>query len=91
MKDIINKVSTDTGIPKDIVEKTFKAYWLYIRNSIQELPLKEDLSKEEFLLLRTSFNIPSLGKLSCTYDKYLGIKEKFENIKILRKRNEKVD
>ena len=34
MKDIINKVSTDTGIPKDIVEKTFKAYWLYIRNSI---------------------------------------------------------
>lgn len=87
-KEIINKVSKDTGIPVEIVDKTYKSFWLYIRNSVQELPLKENLTESEFLSLRTNFNIPSLGKLCCTYPRYIRIKERFNYIKSFRKRNE---
>lgn len=87
-KDLINKVSKDTGISYDIIDKAYKAYWVFIRNTIQELPLKDNLSEEEFSKLKTNFNIPSLGKLSCTYTRYKGVKDKFNNIKKLRENNE---
>ena len=40
-----------------------------------------NLSEEEFNKLKTNFNIVSLGKLSCTYDRYKRIKlrEKYKN------------
>lgn len=87
-KDILEKVSKDTNLPVEVVDKTYKAFWSFIRKSVQELPLKDNLSEREFLNLRTNFNIPSLGKLTCTYDKYSRIKNRFENINNLRKRNE---
>lgn len=76
--DIIKKVSDELGINKDLVDKTYKAYWLFIRESIQSLPLKDNLSKEEFSKLKTNFNIPSLGKLTCTYDRMMYIKDKYK-------------
>lgn len=88
-KDTINKVAISNNIPVEIVDKAYKSFWLYIRNSIQKLPLKENLSEQEFLLLRPNFNIPSLGKLTCTYKRYKGVKERFKYIKEIRKRNEK--
>lgn len=90
-KDIIKEVSKITGIPTEVVDKTYKAFWLYIRDSIQKLPLKEELTEDEFLTLRTNFNIPSLGKLTCTYDRYKGVISRFKYIKELRNKNEKVD
>lgn len=90
-KEIISKVSQDTGLPENIIDKTYKAYWLFIRETIKDLPLKEDMSEEEFLGLRPNINIPSLGKLCCTYERYKGIKKRFEYIKKLRSRNEKAD
>jgi hypothetical protein len=86
--EIVDKVSTDTGIPAEVVDKAYKAFWSFIRNSVQELPLKGELSETEFLSLRPNFNIPSLGKLTCTYPRYLGVKEKFNHIKKLRKNEE---
>ena len=76
--DIFGKVSNKTGIPVEIVEKTYKMYWEFIKQSIQELPLKDDLSEEEFANLKTNFNIPSLGKLNVTYDRYIGVKKKYK-------------
>ena len=83
-KDIIKEVSKITGIPTEVVDKTYKAFWLYIRDSIQKLPLKEELTEGEFLTLRTNFNIPSLGKLCVTYDRYKGVKARFKYIKSLK-------
>lgn len=85
-KEIINLVSNNLGIAPDIVDKTYKSYWLYVKNAIQELPLKKDMSEEEFNKLRSNFNIPSLGKLTCTYKRYRGIKDKFNYIKKLREK-----
>lgn len=85
--NIVDKVSKDLQLPYNIVDKTYKAFWLYIRNTIQELPLKEDLNEAEFSMLKLNFNIPSLGKLTCTYDRYKNIKNRFNCIK----KHEEVD
>lgn len=83
-KNIILSVSKDLEISPDVVEKVYRAYWLYIKTTIEALPLKEDLTEEEFSKLRTNFNIPSLGKLSCTLDKYKGTKSRFKLIEKFR-------
>lgn len=87
-QEIVHKVSEDTGISVEVVDKAYKAFWSYIRNSVQELPLKEELTETEFLSLRPNFNIPSLGKLCVSYDRYKGVKAKFEHIKKLRARED---
>lgn len=83
-RDIYLDVSRTLNISPEVVEKVYKAYWQYIKSTIQALPLKEELTEEEFSKLRTNFNIPSLGKLSCTLDKYKGTKKRFQLIGKLR-------
>ena len=80
-KNIILSVSKDLGISPDVIEKVYRAYWLYIKTTIEALPLKEDLTEEEFSKLRTNFNIGSLGKLFVTYKHYVGIKKRFEYLR----------
>lgn len=89
--DIINKVSENTGIHSDTVNKIYKAYWCIIRKHIENLNLKEDLSEEEFSKIQTNINIPSLGKLTCTYNRYKKVRERFKRIKKLRDDNKKTD
>lgn len=86
--DIIGKVSKELNLPKELVDKTYKAYWLFIRDTIQALPLKHNLNEEEFSNLKTNFNIPSLGKLNCTYSRVLGVKKRYEYIRKLRSNKE---
>jgi len=80
-EDIIDTVSMDTGLPKDLVERTYKAYWKAVRKHICSLPLKEELTDEEFQRLRPNVNIPSIGKLYVTLDRYRNIKKRFHSIK----------
>ena len=87
--DIVGKVSRELNLPKLLVDNTYKAYWLFIKNHIQSLPLKENLNEEDFAKLKTNFNIPSLGKLSCTYDRMLGMKKRYKLIKQIREKNVK--
>lgn len=62
------------------MDRTYKAYWKMVREHIKGLPLKEDLTEEEFLQLQPNVNIPSIGKLSVTLDRYRSIKKKFKHI-----------
>lgn len=89
--EIVNKVAGDTGLSSEVVDRTYKAYWMSIRSMISELPLKDDMNEEEFNRLRTNFNIPSLGKLACNYQRYTGVKKRFEHIKRLREKNYEKD
>lgn len=84
--DIIGKVSSELNLPAKLVDRTYRAFWLFINQSIQSLPLKEDISEEDFAKLKTNFNIPSLGKLSCTYDRMTGVKARYKIIKKLREK-----
>lgn len=82
---IFEIVAKKLNLPVEIVEKTYKAYWQFIRTKIQELPLSEkDITEEQFNELKTNFNIPSLGKLNCTYERYVNIMKNFEYIRKLR-------
>lgn len=82
--DIIGKVSQEMGLPPEVVDTAYKSYWKFIKQTIQSLPLKDDISEEDFTKLRTNFNIPSLGKLTCTFDRMVGVKKRFKYIKKLR-------
>lgn len=84
--DIIGRVSEELNLPKEVVDKTYKAFWMFINKHIQSLPLKENLNEKDFAKLRTNFNIPSLGKLTCTYDRMLGVKKRFNFIKQIREK-----
>lgn len=84
--DIIKKVSEELNLPNDIVDRTYKSYWLFIKQHVQSLPLKENITEEEFNKLRTNINIPSLGKLCVTWDRLVGCKKRFKIIKELREK-----
>lgn len=84
--EIIDKVAKELNLPKEVIDRTYKAFWLFINQSIQSLPLKENLNEEDFNKLKTNFNIPSLGKLTCTYDRMLGVKKRFKLIKQIREK-----
>ena len=83
-QEILKEVSKELNIPEEVVKEAYESYWLFIRQSIVALPLKQDLSLDDFNKLKSNFNIPSLGKLSCTYDRMVGVKERFKYINKIR-------
>ena len=83
-KEIILDVSRNLDLSPDVVEKVYKAYWSFIKETIQALPLKDNLSEEEFSTLKTNFNVPSLGKLCVTWNRFVRCKKRYELIKKLR-------
>ena len=84
--DIISKVSKELNVPIELVENTYKAYWNFIRATIEDLPLKTELSQEKYRNLRTNINIPSLGKLYVTWNRYIGIRNRFNIINKIRQK-----
>lgn len=88
-EQILESVANEAQLPVDLVRKTYRAYWQFIRDTIQQLPLKEDISEEDFKKIKTNFNVPSLGKLYCTRDRYLRVRKRFEYINNLREKDAK--
>ena len=82
--EIISAVSKELNIPKEVADLAYKSYWMFIKQTIQGLPLKENINEEDFSKLRTNFNVPSLGKMVCTFDRMMGVKKRFNYIKKLR-------
>lgn len=78
---VISKVSESMGLSRTLVDRAYRAYWRAIREHIISLPLKEDLSDKEFLKLQPNINIPSIGKLYVTLDRYHGMKKYYKNYK----------
>lgn len=85
-EEIYRAVSLETGIPEKVVKESYRLFWRFIRETISALPLKDDLTEEQFRELRTSFNVPSLGKLVCTYDRYIGMKKRHQYLLGLKNR-----
>lgn len=83
-KEIIESLSQESGIPEEVVDAAYISFFEFVREKINSLPLKDELTEEEFNSLKTNFNIPSLGKLHCTYDRYLKMKEQMTYLKKLR-------
>lgn len=73
---IYSQVAGDISLPVSVVEKVYNSFWLFIKTKIKELPFDRVVPEQEFQTLRTSFNIPALGKISCDYKRYQGIVKK---------------
>jgi len=82
--DIEKEVSQKLNIPEDVVDAAYKSFYEFVKEKITELPLKDELSEEEFSKLKTNFNIPSLGKLHCTYERYTKVKERLKYVNKLK-------
>lgn len=83
-QEILKKVAIELNLPVEVVKLAYESHWAFIRETITSLPLKESLNEEEFSKLRTNFNIPSIGKMSVTWKRYLGKKKQWEVIKSMR-------
>lgn len=74
-EDIYEKVGKDLELPAKVVKGAYEGYWLFAREHIKSLPLKDPtLTEEEFVKLRPSVNFPSLGKLAYPLYKFKTIK-----------------
>lgn len=56
------------GIAPQLVINTYKAFWKHIKTNIETLPLKEEITEEEFKSYKTNYNLPYIGKLYCNYE-----------------------
>lgn len=75
LDEAIAEVAKNMGLPKCFVNKVYRAYWRSVREHIIALPLKDDLSDKEFSKLQPNVNIPSIGKLYVTLDRYKRVKK----------------
>lgn len=79
LNNIYKQVAQELNLSYEQVSQSYRGFWLFIKTSIEKLDLHKKLSEDEFNKLRTNFNIPSLGKLVCTYDYYLKIFKRIKN------------
>lgn len=73
MNNIYIEISNKLNLPIEVVKLAYISYFEFIRKSISELPT---LNVENFKNYRTSFNIPSIGKLYYNEKQLKKIQEK---------------
>ena len=94
-KQIIKQVAKELNLPEDLVRNTYKSYWKVIRQIIESNDIKYSkdsiLTAKEFNSKQMNINIPSIGKLNCTYDKYQKTIAKFNLINNIKRREDAKD
>ena len=94
-KQIIKQVAKELNLPEDLVRNTYKSYWKVIKQIIESNNIKYSkdsiLTAKEFNSKQMNINIPSIGKLNCTYDKYQKTIAKFNLINNIKRREDAKD
>lgn len=80
-EQIIKEVSQETDIPEEVIKLAYKSSFQFIRNTIEKIPIKDINSQESLNEVRTSFNLPEIGKLYTTYDKIEKIRRRIKFFK----------
>jgi len=78
MNELIKKLAFELGLDEKLVLTCYKEYWKVIRRIFEGLPLKEDITEEDFDKLKTSVNIQGLGKMYCNYENYSKVRNKYK-------------
>jgi hypothetical protein len=65
-KQIIKKVAKELNLPEPLVKETYNSYWKFVKDTIENIPIKSNFEKEDYNI---SFNIPFIGKLYLDNDK----------------------
>lgn len=63
----IKDIANNYGLPVSEVEKIIKSQYLFMKDKVEELNIKEIKTKEEFDAQKTNFNIPAIGKLYASW------------------------
>lgn len=71
----LNQIAQELGLPNEVVKKAYLSFWDFIRTKMKEIPLQSDMTEEQFNKYRTSFNVPSLGKFTCSYQRMKNVKK----------------
>lgn len=79
--DVCKIVAKELNIPEEVVRAAYVSSWEFIKNTIREIPLKTDMTEEEFSKYKTNFNLPSLGKFYCNYKRYKSIRNGLNFVK----------
>lgn len=74
----LTAVAAELELPIEVVREAYFSFWKFMRSKMREIPFNQDLTEEQFKEYRTSFNIPSLGKFTCSYDRMLNVKKSKE-------------
>ena len=94
-KQIIKQVAKEPNLPEDLVRNTYKSYWKVIKQIIERNNIKSNdnliFTSDEFNNNVININVPSIGKLNCTYDKYLKTINRFNLINNIKKREDVKD
>ena len=64
----LKKVARNLSVDQKLVEQVYKSYWLFIKEHVSSLPLR-DLSQEEYDSTVSNINLPFIGKLYVDYGK----------------------
>lgn len=83
--EVYEKIAEKMNLPKEVVILAYYSCFSFIRSKLKELNLAEAMTEEEFDSLRTSFNIPRIGKLYTTYRHISGVKKRFNILKQIKK------
>lgn len=79
MKEALQRIARELGLPLEDLIKYYKAYWKFIRTTIEGFELKADLTQEDYDKLRVNFNIPFLGKLACPYSRQVKLRQSYKD------------
>lgn len=66
---IVDRIALELHIPKHVATVAYRNYWMFIKETIGNLPDLTSITEEEFDKLQVNFNIPSLGKFTTNYKK----------------------
>lgn len=68
VRELVLEVAQELGIePKQAVQ-AYRRYWLWVKDTVEEMPLAST-SEEDFPNIRSSINIPNLGKIHASYNR----------------------
>ena len=89
---LINKAIQETSkelvVPEDIIQLIISLNWKFIREKIQDIDISSINSKEDLDKLKSSFNLPSFGKLYTSIEKINKLRNQY-NFLLNKERNDK--
>lgn len=90
-RKVVSEVSKELGYDEDVVEAVYRSQWLYIRDKIEMIPIKNTMTKEELEKYTLSFHIQKIGKFYTNYDRLLKIFKQRSDIEEIVKRESDED
>jgi hypothetical protein len=81
LKEIAYKAAVKLNLPPKFVWEIYQSYWMFIRNHISSLNIKDIEKEEDFNTLRTNINVPSLGKFHLDWERIQNKRKEYERYK----------